>query len=93
MRLRPEKIEHLAGLILDSLSANADVKIQGERAAVIGEVGKIITEDLQTEEEIETEARKLLDAHQDEMRRTNIRYDQALRKTKQKIARDRGFVL
>jgi hypothetical protein len=93
MRLKPEKIQQLAELIHDSLAANSQVKINRDRAAIAFEIGKIITEDLQTEDEIEAEARRLLEQHQDDLRRSGVRLDQAIWKAKQKIARDRGFVL
>jgi hypothetical protein len=93
MRLKPEKIEQLSELIYDTLAKNPDLKLRGERKDITFEIRRVITEDFQAEEAIEAEARKLLEKHEDEMRRTNVNFDQALRKTKQKLARDRGMVL
>lgn len=93
MRLKPEKIEQLAELIHDSLAKIPDLKLRGERKDITFEIRKVITEDLQAEEDIESEARKLLEKHEDELRRTGVSFDAALRKTKQKLARDRGMVL
>jgi hypothetical protein len=93
MRLKPEKIEQLAELVYDALAANAEVKLVGERKDVVFQIVKVVTEDLQAEEAIEAEARKLLEEHENELRRTGVRFDQALWKTKKKIARDKGFIL
>lgn len=93
MRLKPEKIEQLATLIYDTLAANPEVKLNGEKKDAVFEIVKAVTEDLKAEDDIEAEARKILEAHEDEIRRSGVRYDQALWKAKQKIARDKGFIL
>lgn len=93
MRLKPEKIEQLADLVHDTLAKNANLKLQGEKKDITFEIRKVITEDLEAEDQLEADARKILEKHEDEMRRTNVSFDQALRKTKQKLARDRGIIL
>ena len=93
MRLRPEKIERLAELVYDSLKEHKELKLNGERETILFAIRGVITEDMEAEEEIEAEARKILDDHEDDMRRMGVSLDQMLRKTKQKLARDRGMVL
>jgi hypothetical protein len=93
MRLKPEKIEQLAEFIHDGLAANSKVALRGERRDIVHEIIRVLTEDFKTEDDIEIEARKLLEKHDKELKRTGARFDQVLMKTKQKIARDRGFVL
>lgn len=93
MRLKPEKIEQLSEFIHDRLGLVPDLKLKGEKKDIVFEIVKIITEDLKTEDEIEAEARKILESHEDEIRRSGVRHDIALQKTKLKLARDRKFVL
>ena len=93
MRLKPEKIEQLSELIYETLARNPEVRLKSERKDVVFQIARVITEDLQAEEGIEAEARKLLEEHENDLRRTGVRFDQALWKMKQKIARDKGFVL
>ncbi len=93
MRLHPEKIDRLAELIHDHLSRLADVRLNAKREDVIHLIREIITEDLKAEDDIEAEARRILDEHQHMMRMRHVSYDQLLRKTKEKLARDRGMVL
>jgi len=93
MRLKPEKIEQLAELVYETLAANSEVRLSGEKKDVVFQIGKAITEDLKIEEEIEVEARKLLEQHENELRRTGVRFDQAIWKMKKKLAQDKGFVI
>ena len=93
MRLKPEKIERLAELVYDSLKEHKELKLNGERETILFAIRGVITEDMEAEEAIEAEARKILDDHEDDMRRMGVNLDQMLRKTKQKLARDRGMVL
>ncbi len=93
MRLRPEKIQMLAELIHDALVAHPELKLEGERDAVAGLIRRVIAEDLQAEDELEEEARRLLEEHREEMTRKGIAFDKMLLKTKQKLARERRFTL
>ena len=93
MRLKPEKIEQLTELIYDHLATIDEVALHGERSEIVFLIRNVITEDLQAEDDIEAEARRLLEEHEDDLRRVGASWDQMLRKTKQKIARDRGVVL
>jgi len=93
MRLKPDKIEQLSEFIHDRIGAIPDMKLKGEKRDIIFEISKVITEDLKTEDDIEAEARKILESHEDEIRRSGVRFDVALQKAKLKIARDRKFLL
>lgn len=93
MRLRPEKIEQLAELVYSTLGANSQIKLTGVKEDVVFLIRKVITEDLETEDEIQAEAQKILDDHADEMRRMGVNHVQMLQKTMKKLARDRGVVL
>lgn len=93
MRLKPEKIEVLAEQIYDVLAANKDAGMSAERATVTAAIRRIITEDMKAEDEIEEQARALLEEHMDEIQRKGIAFDKILLKTKQQLARDRKMVL
>jgi hypothetical protein len=93
MRLRAEKIQQLAELVYGTLSANPDLQLSGRKEDVVHAIQAVITEDLAEEIAIEDEAKKILEKHANEIRRTGASYDQMFRKTKEKIARDRGMVL
>ena len=93
MRLKPEKIAQLAELIYDTLAKNEGLKLEGKREDVTYVIRDVIITDLKTEDEIEAEAKAILEKHENEIRRGNVNYEQIFRKTKDKLARDRGMVL
>jgi hypothetical protein len=93
MRLKPEKIEQLAGAVYDALAANSEVAFGGDRDKIVHDIKAIITGDLAEEDRIEAEARKILEAHADDIRRMSVSYDQMLRKTMRKLAADKGMVI
>ena len=93
MRLRPEKIEQLAELVYSTLGANSQIKLNGAKEDVVFLIRKVITEDLEAEDQIEAEAQKILEDHADDMRRMGVNHAQMLQKTMKKLARDCGMVL
>jgi hypothetical protein len=93
MRLKTEKIDQISQLIFESLSANDRVKINEDSGVIINLVRQVITADLKAEDDIEEEARSLLEGHMDTIRAKSVSFDSLLRKTKQKIANERKMVL
>lgn len=93
MRLRPEKIEQLAELVHQTLAKKEGVQLVGAPNDIVFEISLAITEDLEEEDEIEAEAKRLLEQHAKEVDKSGIRMDQALRRAKEKIARNRKFTL
>jgi hypothetical protein len=53
----------------------------------------VIVENLQAEEQIDVEARRILQGYARDIREKGLDYRQLFAKTKEKLARDRGFVL
>jgi hypothetical protein len=93
MRLSPRKIESLAAAIHRSLAANSEVQLQATPDQVTRLIRQIFADDMKIEEEIEQEAKRLLEEKLTEMQRATAPMDALLRKTKAKLARDRKFVL
>jgi hypothetical protein len=93
MRLRSEKIDHLAKVITASLGTSPEIKLNETPEHVIGLIRQIITEDMKAEDAIEEDARKLLDQHKAEIERKGAQYDKLLQKAKAQLAKDRKMVL
>lgn len=93
MRLKPEKIENLAEVIFEALTANKEVGVSESREKVTGLIRQIITADMKAEEEIEAEAHKKLEAVKDQIARQGASYDKLFQKAKQQIARERKMVI
>jgi hypothetical protein len=93
MRLKPERIETLSNLIYEALAANAEITVNEGREKIVGLVRRIITEDLTAEDEIEEEARRLLEQHKTEIQRKGASYEKLFHKAKQKLALERKMVI
>ena len=93
MRLKPEKIDQLADLIHAALAANPEVELAESADKIKALIRQTIHEDLAAEDQIEEEARKLLEPHMDEIQRKSMSFDKMLLKTKQKLAQERKMVL
>ena len=74
------------------LTARKVLEIKDERAARAA-VRHVILDNLHGEEQIETEARKLLLDHAKAIKESAADYRQLVGKVKEKLARERGFVL
>lgn len=93
MRLKPEQINLLTELIVDSLEHNDEIEFAVERGEISVLVRNAITDDLKAEEEIEEEARRLLEEHREQIQWKGMSFDKLLLKTKQKLAQERKMVL
>ena len=93
MRLKAEKIDQISHLIYESLSTNEGASVNEDSSTIINLVRQVITDDLEAEDEIEEEARRLLEDHMDTIRAKSVSFDNLLRKTKRKIANERKMVL
>lgn len=93
MRRREEiAAARVSDAILKRLLTRRVVEVKDE-ARVRAAFQKLIVENLQVEEQIDTEARQLLQSYARDIREKGLDYRQLFSKTKEKLARDRGFVL
>lgn len=92
MRGRPEIAGRVADVILKRLVTRRVVEIKDE-ARVRTALQKVIIENLEAEERIDSEARQLLQGYARDIREKGLDYRQLFSRTKEKLARDRGFVL
>jgi hypothetical protein len=92
MRRREEAAARFSDAILKRLIGRRLIEVKEEvraRAAL----QRVILDNLQTEEQLDAEARQILQAHARDIRERGLDYRQLFTKTKEKLARDRGFVL
>jgi hypothetical protein len=92
MRRREEIAARFADAIVKRLVTRKLVEVKDE-ARVRAALQKVVVENLQTEDQIDTEARELLQTHARDIREKGLDYRQLFSKAKEKLARDRGFVL
>ncbi len=92
MRGREEIAVRFSGAIIKRLVTRKLVEIKDE-ARVRAALQKLIVENLQAEDQLDTEARQLLQGYARDIREKGLDYRQLFSKAKEKLARDRGFVL
>jgi hypothetical protein len=92
MRRREEIAARFAEAIVKRLVTRKLLEVKDEKG-VRAALTRVIVENLQTEDQIDTEARQLLQGYARDIREKGLDYRQLFSKTKEKLARDRGFVL
>jgi hypothetical protein len=92
MRGRDEIAGRIGQAILKRLIARRFVEAKDE-ARVSQALQRVIAENLSTEEQLDAEARRILQDYARDIREKGLDYRQLFAKTKEKLARDRGFVL
>ncbi|HXG03323.1 MAG TPA: DUF507 family protein [Candidatus Binatia bacterium] len=92
MPRRDEVAERMADAVLKRLTGRKIVEVKDE-AAARAVIRHVLLEDLTTEERIEAEARQILLDHAKAIKDSAADYRALLGKVKEKLARERGFVL
>lgn len=93
MKLTPQKIEYLAGKLLDELVEIEGVLFQSNEAQLKLAIQEIITNELMVEEQLDAEIHKMLHAYKYEITIGRMSYDDLFKKTKQRLILERKLVL
>ncbi len=93
MRLSKELIKHIADAITNNLESKGMVKYDGPKDAVATRISDIITANMVEEDKLNKDVEKILSAHEAEIAKGQMDYRKVFELTKQKLARERGFVL
>jgi hypothetical protein len=92
MPRRDEIADRMAKEVVKRLAARKVVELRDENAARAAVKGVVLT-NLQAEEKLEADARQLLLDHAKMIRDSSADYRQLLGKVKEKLARERGFII
>jgi hypothetical protein len=92
MPRREEIADRMAEAVVKRLTIRKVVEVKDEPAARAA-VRHVVLDNLLVEEQIETDARKLLMEHAKAIKESAADYRQLLGKVKEKLARERGFIL
>jgi hypothetical protein len=93
MRLSKELIQHIANAVAANIETRGLVKYDVASAAIAVKVAEVITRNMQEEDKLSKDAEKLLSAHEAEIAKGQMDYRKVFELTKQKLAKERGFVL
>lgn len=92
MARRDEVADRFSEVILKRLQGRKLIEVKDEAKARAA-LRRLIAENLHAEEQIDAEARQILQGHAREIRDTTVDYSRLLTMVKQRLARERGFVL
>ncbi len=93
MRLSKEMIKHIADAITSNLESKGMVGYDGPKDSIAVKIADIITANMVEEDKLNKDVEKLLSAHEAEIAKGQMDYRKVFELTKQKLAKDRGFVL
>ena len=82
----------MASAIVKRLATRKVVDVKDESAAKAS-IRQVVIDNLATEVQIDADARKLLLEHAKLIKESSADYNQLLSKVKEKLARERGFIL
>jgi hypothetical protein len=92
MLLVRDFVAHMANEVVKRLVEGGHIETKAA-PAVANRVRLRMLEELTVEDRLNEEVREILIAHQDEMRRTSVSYQEMYKKVKQQLARDRKLIL
>jgi hypothetical protein len=93
MRLHKEMIKHIADAIATNLEKNGLVAYTAPKSAVSAGIADVITKNMLEEDKLNEEVKKVLAAHEAEIAKGQMDYRKVFELTKQRLAKERGFVL
>ena len=92
MRLTKHQTEYIAYRITTELQDRGLIDAD-DPTRLMGEIIRIMTEELMVEDRLNDEVREILTEHAEEMRRTNVEYREMFKMIKKKLARERKIIL
>ena len=83
----------MADAVVKRLVARKIVEVRGDESALKGTIRHVLVDNLAAEERLDADARKLVLEHAKMIKDSAADYRQLLGKVKEKLARERGFIL
>jgi uncharacterized protein len=93
MRLPKEMIKHIADAIAENLEKKGIVEYEVPKATIAEKIAEVILANMTEEDKLNKDVEKLLSAHEAEIAKENMDYRKVFELTKNKLAKERGFVL
>jgi hypothetical protein len=93
MTRRDEIAQRMADTVVKRLTTRKIVEIRGDEKTLRAAISHVVADNLAAEEKLEADARKLLLDHAKALKDSAADYRIMLGKVKEKLARERGFIL
>jgi len=91
MKSQKQLAEGLAKIIVSELLKRKKIVLKIEEAKLIEIIAEILLKDLQAEEEINAQVRKLLKEHSQKLTNANIDYNRMFNLVKKKLMEEKGI--
>jgi hypothetical protein len=92
MRLTSDEIEFLSRKIVKTLVGEGKLEVDSQ-PRVMGDIMKVIAEEMSVEDRLNEEVRAVLMQHAAEMERSNMSYTDMFKMLKKKMAKEKGIIL
>ncbi len=93
MKLSKERISHMADVLISRLQREGFLDLLGDKQSVVQTLDRTITYELQAEDRLNAEVRKLMQAYQTEIETGHVDYEKMFSMIKGKLVKDRGLIL
>jgi uncharacterized protein len=92
LKLRMERIEYLANLIVTAL-IDEKLLLVDDKESTMAIARRLIVDDLRVEDDLDEEVRAILRDHATEIEKERIPYHQMFRVVKEKLVKERNLIL
>jgi hypothetical protein len=92
MRIKEEKIAYWAKIIAQKIEKSENVVVKDEEN-LEGKIKDTITRNFQLEDEIEEEARRIMQEHAKEIAREGVDYSTFFNRVKRQLMKEKGVVM
>jgi len=93
MSRRDEIAQRMADAVVKRLTTRKIVEVRGDETALRTAIRHVVADNLAAEDKLDADARKLLLDHAKMIKDSAADYRALLGKVKEKLARERGFIL
>lgn len=93
MKLSPERVAGLAGLLVDKLTARGMIEPAAERKALAVSLQRVITDELSVEDRINAEAKELMRKYEAEIAKGHLNEHQLFQMIKKQLVKEKGVIL
>lgn len=93
MRINESKIEYLGKMIASKMQNYKGITLNVTLAVLENKIAGVILENMKQEDEIDKEAKMILEQHQKEIKDGSIDHYSILKKVKERLVKQKGFVI
>jgi len=93
MKLKPDQITKLSRIVYDHLTQEKLIQIRSSEAKILENIKGVFLADVKKEDEIETEAKKMMEKFRPQVESGEIDYQKMYTMVKKQLMKDKKFIL